>query len=97
MGVAKCRACDAPVVWVETEASAKKPARKMPLDADADGHALRLTDGTGNIVFTGQETGDGTPIVRVLPKGKGNRRSHFATCPNADRFRKPKINGSARR
>lgn len=78
------------VLWVETEATAKKPARFMPLDADDDGKALDLRDGTGNIVFTGQESVKGNPIVRVLPKGKGNRRSHFATCPYADQMRKPK-------
>lgn len=87
-GVARCRKCNQPVAWVETEASAKKPARRMPLDADDEGRALAITDGTGNIVFTGHESGNGNPIVRVLPKGKGNRRSHFATCAFADEFRK---------
>lgn len=88
--MAVCRRCPANVVWVETEASAKKPARMMPLDADDEGVALNITDGTGNIVFTGQTSVKGNPIVRVLPKGKGNRRSHFATCPEAATFRKGK-------
>lgn len=88
--MATCRSCGADILWVETEASAKKPARMMPLDADDEGQALAITDGTGNIVFTGQTSVKGAPIVRVLPKGKGNRRSHFASCPDAGKFRKGK-------
>lgn len=85
--MATCKKCDAPLVWVETEATAKKPARKMPIDADESGAALSLP-GEGNIVFTGNTAVSGLPIVRVLPSGKGNRRSHFASCPAADKFRK---------
>jgi len=35
--MARCRSCNAPVLWVETEATAKKPARMMPLDTDDEG------------------------------------------------------------
>lgn len=85
-----CRSCGASIVWVETEAKASKPARMMPLDAGNDGLAVNVDDGTGNIVFTGVMSVKGNPIVRMLPKGKGNRRSHFVTCPNRDQHRKPK-------
>lgn len=88
MGV--CRSCGEPIVWVETEARTSKPARMMPLDAGPDGMALNIDDGTGNLVFTGDTSVKGNPIVRMLPKGKGNRRSHFVTCPNRDQHRKGK-------
>ncbi len=88
--MAVCRSCGASIMWVVTAATGAKPARKMPLDADDEGRPLRIDDGTGNIVFTGLEDHEGTPIIRVLPKGKGNRRSHFASCPNAGEHRKKK-------
>lgn len=84
-----CRSCKAPVVWVVTEATDTKPGRKMPLDADPSrpGKALVVED--GNLVFTGARAGDGTWIVRYVPKGPRHYRSHFATCPNAKSHRKP--------
>lgn len=80
-----CRSCDAPVVWVETEATAKKGGRRMPLDADPTDTRKALVVENGNIVYTGQTTGDHTPIVRYVKNGR--HRSHFATCPNASRHR----------
>lgn len=84
--MAMCKRCRAPIFWVETEATAKKPARKMPLDAENSGEPKVVPE--SNIVLTGQSTGDGTPIVRYVPNGRGNRVSHFATCPEAAKFRK---------
>lgn len=84
-----CRSCRQPIVWVVTEATAKKAAKKMPLDADPQNpvKALRVDD--GNIIFTGARAGDGTWIVRYVPKKANQFRSHFATCPNRDAHRKP--------
>lgn len=75
----------------------------MPLDADPTNtnKALRViasednpgkgVDGgpLGNLLFTGQRTGDGTWIVRYVKTGKNLFRSHFATCTEAKSFRKP--------
>lgn len=85
---ARCKSCGASVVWVETEATAKKPPRMMPIDADSDGEPLNAEN--GNLVFTGQRSVKGNRIVRYVAAGKGNRLSHFATCPNADQHRKSK-------
>lgn len=78
-----CRRCKAPILWARTEAG-----RPMPLDATPD-------DG-GNVAVV-----DG--IALVLPRAVRERlrandarinerrmfyRSHFATCPYADDFRK---------
>lgn len=91
--MSRCRSCQAPIVWVETEAKGDKPGRKMPLNADpadpADlGRALAVDN--GNIIFTGAHTGDGTPIVRYVPAGPGRYLAHFATCVNAKTHRKPR-------
>lgn len=82
----RCRSCKARVVWVETEAKPDKPGRRMPVDADPANPTLAMVVEGGNLVFTGQTTGDGTPIVRYV---KGGRHvSHFATCVNAKQHRK---------
>jgi hypothetical protein len=82
--MSNCRSCRAPILWTETEATAKKPGRRMPIDATNDGTALAVEN--GNIVLVGT-TGDGTPIARYVSKDKGKFRSHFASCPNAKRHR----------
>lgn len=85
---APCRSCKQPVIWVVTEASEKKAARKMPLDADPENpvKALRVDD--GNIIFTGKQNDDGVYIVRYVGKGVNRFRSHFATCPQAGEHRR---------
>ncbi len=84
--MAACKRCGASISWCETEATAKKPGRPMPLDAGPDGEPLKVEG--GNLVFTGHKTGALVPIIRYVPAGRGNRRSHFQTCPNADEFRR---------
>lgn len=95
---ASCRSCGAPVVWVETLANEKRAGRKMPLDADPENprKAARFAD--GNIIAhrvggEAQRSGDGTYLVRYLPKDAGRPpngafRSHFSTCPNAAKHRR---------
>lgn len=43
------------------------------------------TNMAGNLIFVA----DGN-AVRVVPPGQGKYISHFATCPNAKKHRKPK-------
>jgi hypothetical protein len=75
--VEHCRTCNRPVIWAVTER-----ARTMPVDA------LPVKDGDIQLV-----QGDaGLPTARVLKVaerfGKKNlRTSHFATCPQAERWR----------
>lgn len=90
-----CRSCDAPIVWVRTEATAPKggkpgkSSRAMPLDADPDNPSKALVVEDGNIIFTGQRDGSsGAWIVRYVSKGPKHYRSHFASCPNRDSHRK---------
>jgi hypothetical protein len=86
-GTARCREadCKAPIMWVETEATATKPGRRMPIDAKPDGTALEVENGNLVLVAT---TGNGTPIARYVRAGSGKFRSHFASCPGAARRRR---------
>lgn len=82
--IARCRSCRAEIVWTRTGLG-----RKMPVDveAKADGNVLveRPPDG-------------GTPSAQVFVPGglhshdrpgKLQTTSHFATCPDANRHRRP--------
>jgi hypothetical protein len=71
---AKCRSCDADIVWALTEAD-----KRIPLDAApaADGN-LVLVDGVAR-----------APRIDDAP-GAVTYVSHYATCPNADKHRAPK-------
>lgn len=84
MTAAHCRSCDAPILWAETEATPDRAGKRIPLDAQPNGEALHVAN--GNLVFTGQRTGSGAPIVRYT-KG-GGMRTHFVTCPNAKSHRR---------
>lgn len=81
--MAACRSCSASVFWVETEAKDDKPARRMPLDADAEGRPLTFDDGNLVVVRNGDP-----PVVRYVAKGPNHHRSHFSSCPQLDRWRK---------
>ncbi len=81
---ARCRSCGAPIIWARTEAG--KP---MPVDADP-------IDG-GNVLLVA--TGTATPIARSHPavdpridglavEAAPRHTSHFATCPQAGKWRR---------
>lgn len=83
---ALCRSCQAPLIWVATEATEKRAAKRMPLDADPERPTKALVVEDGNIEFTRTKDGEGNWIVRYV---KGGRfRSHFASCPDAPNFRR---------
>ena len=70
----KCRSCPAQVIWVRTAATGKR----MPLDA--------TPVPAGNVAIR-----DGLAVVMSGPvPGGGGRLSHFATCPQAEKWRKGK-------
>lgn len=80
-----CRSCHAPVIWAVTE-----KAKSMPVDAEpseAGTLALERRDRIGGL------PGGAPPLARVvrpdLRFGRTDlRTSHFATCPQAGRWRK---------
>lgn len=83
---AKCRSCAAPMVWVRVRGQTGTKA--MPLDADEHGAPL-LVKG-GNIHYSGVIEPDGTRIaeLRKADPTKDGMRSHFASCKDADSWRK---------
>jgi hypothetical protein len=88
--VSACRSCNAPVVWAITS----KTGAAIPLDPNpiADGNVVRIGTATR-----------GAPLVLVLTDEELGRarkqgvvqlyRSHFASCPDADRWRHPRTKG----
>jgi hypothetical protein len=78
-----CRACKAPIVWARTE-----HGRPMPLDAEPDsGGNITLTRSAGRLVAVVL-----VPAVLEALRDGGERRlfyrSHFATCPYGNEFRR---------
>ncbi len=75
----RCRSCDQEVTWVVTEAG-----RFMPLDP--------IPTAVGNVVLV--DGPGGSKVARVVDSlGDGVEprwRSHFATCPQAKRWRRPR-------
>ena len=79
-----CRSCRAPIVWAVTERGKDMPIDQAPVEG-------------GNVYFVGSP---GSRVVRVLSdpqptleeqtdSADGLRYvTHFATCPQADRWRK---------
>jgi hypothetical protein len=72
----ECRTCGAPIQWATTPAG-----RPIPLDVDP-------VEG-GNIAL---DTASGVPVAVIgavdNPDGYPRYRSHFATCPQADHWRR---------
>ena len=74
----RCRSCRRPILWAETE-----KGRRIPIDPQP------VTD--GNIVLHERHLHQAQlAIVRLsIPTGTDIRyKSHFATCPQASKFRK---------
>jgi hypothetical protein len=70
--MAECRSCGATITWAVTESG-----RRIPLDAQ------QSLDGNMSEV---DRLADGTMVVAVVAEGL--YRSHFATCPQADDWRR---------
>lgn len=102
--MARCSACQAPILWTVTEAG-----KRLPVDAEADdrGVTIALETDDGNVIPTGDTAGAGDSLVPVVyVTGRlieANQlfppahrwRPHFATCPDAERFRRrPKVSAA---
>jgi hypothetical protein len=78
----KCGSCDAPIIWART-----LTGRSMPVDAepsDSGTVLLELRQGFVRATVYDAVTALSLAPVREL------RTSHFATCPDADKWRKPR-------
>jgi hypothetical protein len=78
--MSRCSSCKAEIVWAW---SGKKP---MPIDADP------VLD--GNVELANPEGDELIAKVwgtaHVWPDDMPRYRSHFATCPDAERYRRPR-------
>jgi hypothetical protein len=78
-----CSTCGAPIEWARFKVTGKR----HPLDIPP------AVDGTLQVVGADP---DGTPVIRLMPVAERRehdgllRRTHFATCPDADRHRRPR-------
>lgn len=85
MRTTKCRSCGAEIGFIKTVAG-----RTMPVDAKS----VRFAKGSGKEVFVllNGEVVHGTSLQegQADPEEMIGYTSHFATCPAADRFRKPR-------
>ena len=90
----KCRSCQAPVIWVGTV-----KGKKMPLDADTVAPAgsvftilEQFNPETGEVLDTGLGIGIRSAHLSGITKedipDHEWRTCHFATCPDADDWRK---------
>jgi hypothetical protein len=80
-----CRSCGSEVLWVRTTNGTRMPLDPLPVDA-------------GNVAMVGTAAADGSPLVEVVDPHAPQLPlvdalapryvSHFATCPDADRWRR---------
>jgi hypothetical protein len=70
-----CRSCGAPIVWARTDSG-----KRMPVDADPSEDGTLVLEQAGAVLRA--------HVVGTVP-GEGSRhRAHFATCPDAESWRK---------
>jgi hypothetical protein len=80
--VANCRSCKAPIIWCRTSSG-----KNMPVDADPDER--------GDFFLSRAEDGklDAFHVRRYpgkMPEDVERYTSHFATCEDANQFRRPR-------
>lgn len=76
-----CSSCGAPVIWAETE------HKRMPVDAEPveGGNVTLFLSTDGRVLAT---VGNGVQWDLFAEELEGRYVSHFATCPDADRWRR---------
>ena len=84
MNITSCRACGAPIGFIKTKAGKTVPVDEKSLNF--------LPDPNGNELFVlvDGSTQRGTLVEEESNSSQIGFISHFATCPEADKFRKPR-------
>ena len=87
--MAKCSKCGARIIWIKTPAGKWMPADEglIAFRKDPDGKDY-LVNQDGE-VFRCTILDDGPHLLGDGPDGLA-RRPHWATCPEADSFRRPR-------
>lgn len=77
--MAKCKACGARIMWIPTEKGGMMPCdpKPIPYKEDQAGNLTLITSEGKVIKAKADATSESKGFV-----------SHFATCPEADKFRK---------
>jgi hypothetical protein len=81
----KCRSCGAPIMWIRTE-----KGKMMPVDMETE-RFYPDPRGEKLYIMNDGHTMRGTPAPEgeeILPCVASGFVSHFATCPDAGKFRK---------
>lgn len=82
-----CKSCNAPIYWVKTEKGNWLPVNRRGIEArpvQRGGHTFVLVDGSTIQALPASRTPyDGIDSVIAF-------EAHFATCPDANDFRKKK-------
>lgn len=84
MNITKCRACGAEIGFIKTIAG-----KTVPVDANSL-NFLPDPDGKELFVLVDGRTQRGTRVNEESNSSLIGFISHFATCPEADKFRKPR-------
>lgn len=77
-----CRSCGAPIRWALTE-----KGKRMPLNVPADPAGTVIITGTNGTEYT-------CAVVRTNAVPGERWTSHYATCPQAQQWRKQKKQGN---
>ncbi|HEY3435634.1 MAG TPA: hypothetical protein VGK41_08270 [Solirubrobacterales bacterium] len=87
--MSKCRSCGGPIIWATIDSRSRHPNRgkRHPFNAEPD------LKGKWELVERGRQDG---PVARYVKGQDGlpglfeseRYTSHFATCPDADQWRK---------
>ena len=84
MNTTKCRACGAEIIFIKTIAG-----KTIPCNAE-EHHYIPSHDGCSIFVNPDGTTERGYEIRTQIDGQRIGYTSHFATCPEADSFRKPR-------
>lgn len=73
----RCSGCSAPIIWAYTEQGRRIPLDEHPVDTWGDGTYFTLEGHRATVA---------SPLL--VQDDQAIYQSHFATCPDADTFRR---------
>ena len=82
----RCRSCHAPVLW----AVSARTLKAIPLDWDPHPEGNVRLDWVGDRGTPQATTLTDSELEEARRVGETLRRSHWVSCPDAERFRRPR-------
>lgn len=84
--IVPCKGCGAPIEWVKTQNGVAMPVNPEYVEIDINGpKTITVVTDEGKVEMGGPVETDTLFSTGMVVRG---RVSHFATCPNAGRFRR---------